>query len=434
MSDQCLITAKGQRIAIVSGLRTPFQKKDTGFKHTFAIDLSTMVTNELINRVAVDPQLLQQFVFGQVTQHAAIQNIARGVAVSLGRVNASAYSISSSCVTGLQTVINVANGIITGSSQAGIAGAAESISNSSISLNPRLIQNIKDILQAEGWERKFNLIKQLTWADLKPYGVNPKEYVTDLALEDVSEQMAKNFQIDRQQQDQFTVLSHQRAKQAWRDNSLKQQVMLSFPAPYENFVVADNLIQSKPKAEYYQKLPPLTDKQQGSVTPWNVSQSCDGAAAVMLMREDIAKTEGLDVLGYIRSYAMTGNDVWQNMLIGSTYASSLALQRANLQLKDLNLIDMHESSAAQTLANIRLFADHQFAQQQLNRTCAIGEIDMDKFNVLGGSLAYGNPRAVSSLRLIIQSLFELKRRGGGLSLVTGCGLGGLGGAMVLETE
>lgn len=434
MSDQCLITNNGQRVAIVSGLRSPFQQKDSGFKHSFAIDLSTMVTNELLNRVAVDPQLLQLFVFGQVSQHAAIQNIARGVAVSLGRSNVSAYTISSSCVTGLQAVVNVAGAIITGSATGGIAGAAESMSNSSISLNPRLIQCIKDIAKAESWERKFQLIKNLTWADLKPYGVNPKEYVTDLSLEDVSEQMAKNFQLSREELDQFSLRSHQLAKQAWRNSNLREQVMLSFPAPYENFVLADNLIEKNLKSANYQNLTPLIDKQHGVVTAWNVSKSCDGAAAIMLMREDLAKAEGLTPLGYIRSYAMSGNDVWQNMLMGSTIASALALQRANLQLSDIDLIDMHESSAAQALANIRLFADDHFAQQYLNRTTAMGKIDMDKLNILGGSLAYGNPRAVSSLRLIIQSLFELKRRGGGLSLVTSCGLGGLGGAMVLESE
>lgn len=434
MSDQCLITNKGQRIAVVSGLRTPFLQKDTGFKHTFAIDLSTMVTNELLNRVCVDPALMQACVFGQVTQQAAIQNIARGVAVSLGRDHMPAYTISSSCVTGLQAVVNLASAIITGSALGGIAGAVESISNSAISLNPRLIQRIKDIANASSWERKFQLIKNITWADLKPYGVSPKEYVTDLSLEDVSEQMAKNFHLTRQELDQFTLRSHQLAKQAWHNGSLKQQVMLAFPAPYENFVVADNLIEKNLKSRHYQTLPPLVDKQYGTVTAWNVSQSCDGAAAIILMREDLAKAEGAAILGYIRSYAMTGNDVWQNMLIGSTVATKLALQRANLQLSDIDLIDIHESSAAQILANLRLFADKDFALQYLNTHSIMGEIEMDKLNVLGGSLAYGNPRSVSSLRLIIQSLFELKRRGGGISLVSSCGLGGLGGAMVLESE
>ena len=431
--EQNLTTSKGQRIAIVSALRTPFHQKDSGFKDSFAIDLGTMVSNELLNRVPVERSLIQQLVFGQVTQHAAIQNISRGIAVALGMPQVQAYSINSSCVTGLQAVANVATSILSGSVQAGIAGGADSISNSSISLNPRLIQVVKDIIKAEGLERKFHLIRNLTWADLKPYGVSLKDYVTDFSVADVSEQMAKNFQISRQEQDEFTVRSHRLANEAWQSGVIREEVMLSFPAPYENFVVADNLIEHGLKPARYERYSPIVDKKYGSVTDWNIAKPCDGAAAVMLMREDVAKGQGLEVLGYIRSYAMTGNDVWENMLSGSTYASSLALKRANLKLADLDLIDMHESSAAQAIANLRLFEDDKFARQALNRTAALGVVDMDKFNVLGGSLAYGNPRAVTSLRILIQSLFELKRRGGNLALVASSGLGGLGAAMVLES-
>ena len=152
------------------------------------------------------------------------------------------------------------------------------------------------------------------------------------------------------------------------------------------------------------------------------------------MREDIADAQGLQPLGFIRSYAMTGNEVWENMLSGTTFASSLALQRAGLQLQDIDLIDMHESSAAQTLANLRLFEDDELARTQLNRTSAIGEVQRQKLNVLGGSLAYGNPRAVTGLRILIQALFELKRRDKSLALVATSGLGGLGAAMILERE
>ena len=246
--------------------------------------------------------------------------------------------------------------------------------------------------------------------------------------------MARHFNISRQQQDEFTAYSHQKAAMAWQDSLLRDEVMVSFPYPYENVVVADNMISPSVKAKRYEHFKPLVDKNYGTVTQWNIAKACDGAGAVMLMREDIAKAEGLEPLGYIRSYAMTGNEVWENMLSGTTFASSLALLRAGVQLQDIDLIDMHESSAAQTLGNLRLFEDETFARQSLNRSAAIGAVDMDKFNVLGGSLAYGNPRAVSSLRILIQSLFELKRRGGNLALIASSGLGGLGAAMVLERE
>ncbi|MDO4430499.1 MAG: acetyl-CoA C-acyltransferase [Lonepinella koalarum] len=434
MTQQKLKTADGHRIAIVAGLRTPFNRRDTGFKEVFANDLGTMVTNELLNRFPIDRTLIQQLIFGQVIQHPDVPNVAREIAVTLGLSHVQAYTVSSSCITGLQSVANVASAIVSGSVLSGIAGGTDSISNSSISLNPRMMQLFKEIMRAATWERRFELLKQFSWRDMKPHAVNLRDYITQFSVADVSEQMAKNFQISRQAQDEFTANSHLKAQMAWQDSLLRDEVMISFPQPYENVVVADNLIEKSLKPHRYENLKPLSDTKHGTVTEWNIAKACDGAGVVMLMREDIAKTEGLTPLGYIRSYAITANDVWENMLIGSTYASSLALQRAGVALSDIDLIDMHESSAAQTLANLRLFEDEVFARHNLNRTSAMGMVDMDKLNVLGGSLAYGNPRAVTSLRILIQSLFELKRRGGGVSLVASSGLGGLGAAMVLETE
>ena len=111
-----------------------------------------------------------------------------------------------------------------------------------------------------------------------------------------------------------------------------------------------------------------------------------------------------------------------------------SLERAGITLADLTLIDMHEAFAAQTLANLKMFASAEFARDKLGRDQAIGEVDMDKFNVLGGSLAYGHPFAATGARMITQTLHELRRRGGGLGLNTACAAGGLGVAMVLEVE
>jgi len=120
--------------------------------------------------------------------------------------------------------------------------------------------------------------------------------------------------------------------------------------------------------------------------------------------------------------------------MGPSYATPIALDRAGISLADLTLIDMHEAFAAQTLCNLQAFASKKFAKDKLNRSSAIGEIDMDKFNVQGGSLAYGHPFAATGARMITQTLRELKRRGGGLGLTTACAAGGIGAAMILEVE
>jgi acetyl-CoA acyltransferase len=153
-----------------------------------------------------------------------------------------------------------------------------------------------------------------------------------------------------------------------------------------------------------------------------------------MMTESRAKAMGYEVLGYIRSYAFAAIDVWEDMLMGPSYATPIALDRAGLKLSDLTLIEMHEAFAAQALANMKMFGSKTFAEQKLGRADAIGEIDMAKFNVIGGSLAYGHPFAATGTRLITQTLNELKRRGGGIGLTTACAAGGLGAAMIVETE
>ena len=172
----------------------------------------------------------------------------------------------------------------------------------------------------------------------------------------------------------------------------------------------------------------------GSVTAANATPLTDGGAAVMLMREGKAKELGLEVLGYIRGYAFSAIGVETDMLMGPTYATSQVLKNTGLELSDLTLIEMHEAFAAQVLANVKMFASDEFAQKNLGRDKAIGEIDMEKFNVLGSSIAYGHPFAATGARMMTQTLRELKRRGGGLALNTACAAGGLGAAMILEVE
>lgn len=434
MAKQNLLNAQGERIAIVSGLRTPFVQCNSQFKSSYATDLGTMVTNELLSRLALERNQIDQLVFGQVIQQPDIPNPAREIALALNMPYLQAYTLSSSCLSGLQALVNVAGSIISGSISAGIAGGTDSISNAPFSISPRVIHKLRSIYSTSSFEKKFEILRQLSWRDFKPQGIDLKDYMTQMSVADISEQMAQKYHITRAEQDEFARYSNQKASDAWKLGVLKSEVMQSFPRPYTDFVVCDTLIEKARHESYYQQFSPLSNKAYATVTEANISRPVDGAAAVLLMRENKVKELGLEPLGYIRSYAITGNDIWQNMFMGSVISSHLALERANVSLKDIDLIDIHETSASQMLMNMRLFASDKFAKNELNSTACIGEIDPEKLNHLGGSIAFGNPRAVTSLRIVIQSLNALKRKGGGLSLVASSGLGGLGSAMVLESE
>lgn len=434
MAKQHLLTLQGERVAIVAGVRTPFVNRDAGFKSSYATDLGTMVTNELLSRTALEHSQVQQLVFGQVIQQPDIPNPSREIALALNMPNTQAYTLSSSCLSGLQALVNVTGSIVSGSISTGIAGGADSISNAPFSISPRVVYQLKNIFKAPTLEEKYRRFRAFSWRDLKPRSVDLKDYMTQLSVAEISEQMAQQFHISREAQDEYARQSHLKAQDAWKIGLFKDEVIQAFPRPYQDFVVSDTLNIQGGREQFYKERPTLLNKAYATVTDANIPQVKDGAAAVLLMREQQAKILGLTPLGYIRSYAVTGNDIWQNMFMGSVVASHTALERAEMTLSDIDLIDIHETSAAQMLATLRLFESEQFAKNQLNRTACLGEIDQARLNIYGGSIAFGNPRAATSLRILIQSLYALKRRGGGVSMVASGGLGGLGAAMILESE
>ena len=251
---------------------------------------------------------------------------------------------------------------------------------------------------------------------------------------DSAEQMAKDHQIARKDQDALAVRSHQLAHQAWEQSKLDDEVIHAYAEPYNKVFTRDENIRPDSSIDKLSSLRPAFDRQYGSVTAANSTPLTDGACALLLMKESTAKALGYVPLGYIKHYAFTANTVDRDLLMGPTQSSAKVLARAKMELSDLTLIDMHEAFAAQTLANIQAFASKTYAETFLNRSQPLGDIDMDKFNVLGGSLAYGHPFAATGGRIITQTLHELKRRGGGIALTTACAAGGIGAAMIIESE
>lgn len=432
---QQLTNARGERIAIVSGLRTPFAKQATAFHGVSALDMGKMVVNELITRSELDPKLIEQLVYGQVVQMPAAPNIAREIVLGTGmNISTDAYSVTRACATSFQSTVNVAESILTGNMEIGIAGGSDSSSVLPIGVSKKLAHALVDLNKARSFGQKLAIFRRLGLKDLLPVPPAVAEYSTGLSMGQTAEQMAKTYNISRADQDALAHRSHTLATETWNAGKLAEEVMAAHVPPYKAFIDRDNNIRENSKLESYAKLRPAFDRKHGSVTAANSTPLTDGASAVLLMSEGRAKALGYSPIGYIKSYAFTAIDVWEDMLMGPSYATPMALKRAGMELADLTLIEMHEAFAAQTLANMQMFGSKKFAEEKLGRNRAIGEIDMSKFNVLGGSLAYGHPFAATGTRLITQVCHELKRRGGGTGLATACAAGGLGAAMIVEVE
>jgi acetyl-CoA acyltransferase len=435
MGKQEVKTRSGERVAVVAGLRTPFARQSTEFSQVPAVDLGKMVVSEMLARTDIDPALIEQVVFGQVVQMPEAPNIAREIVLGTGmNIHTDAYSVTRACATSFQAAANVAESIMAGTIDVGIAGGADSSSVLPIGVSKKLASNLLALSKTKTLGQKLKILKSLSVKDLMPVPPAVAEYSTGLSMGQTAEQMAKTHGITREEQDALAHRSHSLASQAWKDGKIQDEVMTAFPAPYKKYISEDNNIRHESTLEGYAKLRPAFDRKYGSVTAANATPLTDGAAAVMLMREGKAKELGLEVMGYIRGFAFSASGVETDMLMGPTYATAKVLENTGLELSDLTLIDMHEAFAAQALANVKMFASDEFAQQNLGRGKAIGEIDMDKFNVLGGSIAYGHPFAATGARMMTQTLRELKRRGGGLALNTACAAGGLGAAMILEVE
>ncbi|EMN7255870.1 acetyl-CoA C-acyltransferase FadI [Vibrio vulnificus] len=435
MGKQEVKTRQGERVAIVAGLRTPFARQSTEFSQVPAVDLGKMVVSDLLARTDIDPKLIEQVVFGQVVQMPEAPNIAREIVLGTGmNIHTDAYSVTRACATSFQSAVNVAESIMAGAIDIGIAGGADSSSVLPIGVSKKLAASLLALSKTKTLGQKLKVLSGLGLKDLMPVPPAVAEYSTGLSMGQTAEQMAKTHGITRAEQDALAHRSHTLASQAWRDGKIAGEVTTAFPEPYKKWIAEDNNIRHDSTLEGYAKLRPAFDRQYGSVTAANSTPLTDGAAAVLLMREGRAKELGMEILGYIRGYAFSAIGVESDMLMGPSYATSKVLQNTGLALSDLTLIDMHEAFAAQALANVKMFASDKFAQENLGRSKAMGEIDMDKFNVLGGSIAYGHPFAATGARMMTQTLRELKRRGGGLALNTACAAGGLGAAMILEVE
>lgn len=430
------ILNKGERIAIVAGLRTPFAKQSTAYRELSALDLAQTVVAELVARAELDPKEIGLCVYGSAVPSVRAPNIAREVVLGANLPKeVEAYSVVRACATSFQSLTSAAEAMLAGQHEVAITGGADSSSDVPITTSRKLTTALIDAQKARTLGDKLRIFSRLSPRDLIPVPPALKEPSTGLTMGDSAEKMAKEAGISREAQDRFAYRSHALAAKAWADGIFAKEVMHVLPGPrFDRAITEDNLVRKDGSVEAYARLKPVFDRKFGTVTAGNSSPLTDGASALLVMTERKAKALGYRPLGYLRSWAFAALDPAEWMLMGPAYASPIALDRAGLTLKDMDLVDMHEAFAAQILCNLQAFESRTFAAEKLGRSAAIGAIDDAKFNVHGGSLSLGHPFAATGARMITTVLHELRRRGGQFGLATACAAGGLGAAVVLEVD
>ncbi|TVR00990.1 MAG: acetyl-CoA C-acyltransferase FadI [Deltaproteobacteria bacterium] len=428
-------TPDGDRVAVVAGLRTPFARQSSAYRNTTALELGTLVVAELLDRIGLAPTDVEQVVYGQVLPSIEAPNIAREIVLGTGMDRATdAYSVSRACATSFQSTVSVAQAILSGDVEVGVAGGADSASVVPITVSKKLASALLDLSKAKTMQQRLKVLGTIGLRDLAPVPPAIREFSTGLTMGESAEQMARDHGISREEQDAFAHRSHSRASEAWKQGWLADEVMTVHVPPYREPFAEDNLVRHDTTEEGYARLRPVFDRKYGTVTAGNSSPLTDGASAVVLMKESRAKALGHEPIGYIRSWAFAARDPRTDLLMGPAHAMPIALDRAGMKLSDLDLVDMHEAFAAQVLANVKALASKKWNAEILGRKEATGEIDMDRFNVIGGSISFGHPFAATGTRMITQTLRELKRRGGGTAITSACAAGGLGAAMILEVD
>lgn len=422
------------RAVIVGGLRTPFLKSGTQFRHLSALDLGKACVVEMLVRVGLSAEQVDRVVFGQVVPNTRAPNIAREIVLGTSMAcSVDAFSVSRACATGTQAIVDAAMAVLLGDAEVVVAGGAESLSRPPITVSDGLTDALMEANAA-----KDPLNKAKAFLDLKPKDLIPTppaiaEMSTGETMGESAEKMAKANRISRTEQDRLAFESHRKANAAWEQGIYHSEVMPFNVGPdYTETVEQDGLVRPDTSIEKLSTLRPVFDRRYGSVTAGNSSPLTDGAAAVVVMSEKRAQALSLDVKAAIRSWGFAALDPSWQLLMGPAFASPIALDRAGIKLADLELIDMHEAFAAQVGSNLDAFASAQWSKTYLDRAEAIGVVDEQKLNIYGGSISVGHPFAATGARQAITMANELQRRGSGTALITQCAAGGLGAALILE--
>jgi len=423
----------GKRIAIIAGVRTPFAKAGTTLKSLSAIELGKIAVSELVHRTDLDPASVDLLTFGTVLPSVLAPNIAREIALMpLLPKRVDAWSVSRACASANQAITDAADQIALGHAQIAIAGGAESLSNVPILHSRGFSDALVAASKAKTIGQRMQAFSGIRAKDFIPITPAIAEPTTGETMGQSAEKMAKLNGVTREEQDVLALASHQNAHKGTADGRLTAEIVpVSLPPRFEQAMTSDNGIRSDTTAEQLAGLKPVFDRRYGSVTAGNASPLTDGGAAVLLMREDVAKSLGYQAKAYIRSYAYAALDPGEQLLQAPVLAAPMALKRAGLTLKDIDLVEMHEAFAAQVLSNLRGF-ESQYWAERAGFSSPVGAVDRSKLNVMGGSISIGHPFGATGARVTTTLVNELARRGGQFGLMTVCAAGGLGFSMVVE--
>lgn len=391
-----------RKVVIASAARTPIGSYGGALKSVSAQDLGITAVKEAIKRAGIKPEDVDEMVFGCVLQAGLGQNVARQISIGAGIPKEKpAMTLNIVCGSGLRSVSLAAQMIMAGDSDIVIAGGTESMSNA-----PYLLQNERWGARMGDKKAVDEMIKDGLWDAFNNYHMGM-----------TAENIVEKFGLTREEQDELAAMSQNRAEKARAEGKFKDEIV---PVEVKDrkgnvtIIDTDEHIREGVTAEGISKLKPAFKRDGGSVTAANASGLNDGSAALVVMSEEKAKELGVKPLATIVSYATEGVDP-AIMGTGPIPTVRKALEKANLTLEDIDLIEANEAFAAQALSVIKELG-----------------LNTDIVNVNGGAIALGHPVGASGARILTTLLYEMQKRDSKKGIATLCIGGGMGTAVVVE--
>lgn len=425
-----------QPVAIVDGFRTPFVKAGADFSYVSAQELGRVVTSELLAQSQIDPNHVDEVIFGNVAQPMDATNIGRVIALQAGLpLNTSAHTVSRNCASGMQSIATGVDLIGNQRCHVVIAGGTESMSNIPLVFPKEMGIFLEKLARSKSAFKKLRTISSFKLAYLKPIIAliqGLKDPFCGLSMGQTAQILANEFGISREEQDLFALLSHQKATAAMESGRFDQEVTPLFVSKLKRIVHRDIGPRAEQTLQALEKLRPYFDRKHGSVTVGNSCPITDGASALLLMSEEKVREYGVSPLAWIRSYAFGGLDP-KRMGLGPAVASPLALKSISKNLDSMDLIEINEAFAAQVLSVLKVFKNPALAKHiGIPHQELLSEVDPSIVNVNGGAVALGHPVGTSGNRIVLTLAKEMNIRNKQWGLASICIGGGQGGAMVLE--
>lgn len=421
---------KANRVAIVGSSRIPFCRSHSVYRSCTNKDMMSAALSGLVEKYDLRGQTLGDVAVGAVIKHSRDWNLARESAIESGlSPRTPGVDLQRACGTSLEACIMIANKIALGQIDSGIGGGTDSISDAPIVYSDDYRSILFDVFRARSLAQRV-----LPWFRLRPSHFKPvfpgvTEPRTGLSMGESMEITAKEWDVQREHQDQLALASHVKAAAAY-DSGWYEDIVVPFMDCEE-----DNNIRRDTTFEKLSALKPVFDKSEdGTLTAGNSTPLTDGAAAVLLASEGWANLKNLPISAYL-TYAKVAAVNFvddEGLLMAPAYAVSEMLKEANLRLQDFDFYEIHEAFAAQTIATLKAWQSKKFCRDRLGRNEPLGPIDLSKLNVKGGSIAMGHPFAATGARIVGSMAKMLSEKGSGRGLISICTAGGMGIAAIIE--